>query len=705
MIINILKSSISILAFVLLTSMMSAGGLEKGFEAMAMKDYYAAYKQFSKSMKKEVVGANYGMATLHSLERSPYFDLHIALNHCEKAEANFPLLEHKDKVKMAELKIDLPTIIALKKDIASKAYKQLMEDPVDEALDDFLAHFGYSSEYELAYSMKTGRVFKKTQEEDGLDDYRQFILDYPSAKERALADSLFEMRFFQSETMNGTIEEYTAFVTSYPTSPCSQVAFDSLYANVQRKNSIASYEQFARKFPASPYSRACWRQLSFLFLKSYDFKSFKSLTLRYPDNAYLSDLEDEMRMMDQPRFAVNDSLGYFLIDDQGRRLTRVYYESIDDFKEGMARVVSDEKVGFIDKSGRLRIPMIYDDAVAFEDNVSVVEVDGHFGLIDRWGEYVLAPKFDDLGVPACNQVPTVKDGVAGFEPIRSAKRIDLAFDETSGFKEDIAIVRYQGNYGAIDSLGNWTIPALYDWVAEAVQGVSRIKKGDFYGLMAHGEGEIMPISYQAIGSLKENRRLVAKDGLFGYVDKTGELVIPMAFDFNASSLRFSEFSSGTAVVSKGELYGIIDSSGVFILEPKYTRLLHNEGFYFTYLDRNKWGFIDSEGHVQKAQYEEAYPFSNGLAMVKENGRYGLVDNKFEYVLPAEYNSIKVIEGTDLLIVAKDSGYGMIDRSGSSHILMIYDAIEPLNIRFVKAIKDNLIQIYDVTLHRMIWSGK
>jgi hypothetical protein len=705
MIQNTLKNSISILAFILLSSVMMAGGLEKGFEAMAIKDYYTAYKQFGKALKKEVVGANYGMATLHSLERSPYFDLHIALNHCLKAEANFPQLEEKEKSKLQELKIDLPSILAMKESIATKAYKILMEDPSDEALDDFLAHYEYSKEFTAAYDLKTDRVFKLTKERDGLDDYRKFILDYPNARERVLADSLYEMRFFQNETVNGTIEEYTAFVTNYPTSPCSAVAYDSLFANVKRRNTISAFEQFARKFPSNPYARTCWRKLSFLYLRTYDLRPFKSLAMRYPDNVYLSDIEEEMALMNQPRFAVNDSLGYFLIDDQGRRLTRDYYDAIDDFEEGMARVVSDEKVGCVDKSGRLRIPTIYDDVVAFHDNVSVVELDGKFGLIDRWGEYVLPLIFEDLGAPAYNQVPSIKDGIAGFEPIRSNGRIERDFEETSGFKDEVAIVKYQGGYGAIDTLGNWTIPALYDWVADAVNGVSRVKKGDLYGLMKHNVGEMMPIAYQAIGSLRENKRLVAKDDLFGYVNEAGEEVIPMKFDFNASSLRFSEFSSGTAVVSKGQLYGIIDTSGAFILEPKYPRLLHNEGLYFTYQDRNKWGFIDREGHVQRAKYEEAYPFYNGLAIVKEDGLYGMVDNQFQYVLAPEYLSITPLEGTEFYIVGKDSGLGVIDSSGKQRIPLEYDTIEPMNIRFVKAEKEGLTHIYDMSLDKRIWPSE
>lgn len=38
------------------------------------------------------------------------------------------------------------------------------------------------------------------------------------------------------------------------------------------------------------------------------------------------------------------------------------------------------------------------------------------------------------------------------------------------------------------------------------------------------------------------------------------------------------------------------------------------------------------------RFEEAYPFHEGLAKVKINGKYGFIDRDFKLAIPAEYDS-------------------------------------------------------------------
>ena len=56
---------------------------------------------------------------------------------------------------------------------------------------------------------------------------------------------------------------------------------------------------------------------------------------------------------------------------------------------------------------------------------------------------------------------------------------------------------------------------------------------------------------------------VSKDGKFGYVTKSGELVVPLVYD---EALTFSE---GRAGVRKGNKWGYLDSTGKVVVEPMY----------------------------------------------------------------------------------------------------------------------------------------
>jgi hypothetical protein len=70
------------------------------------------------------------------------------------------------------------------------------------------------------------------------------------------------------------------------------------------------------------------------------------------------------------------------------------------FSEGLAPVVSFNKVGFIDKTGKVVIAPLFRETSGFSEGLAAVKIigsDGRYvwGYIDRAGEFVVAPQFRD----------------------------------------------------------------------------------------------------------------------------------------------------------------------------------------------------------------------------------------------------------------------------------------------------------------------
>jgi hypothetical protein len=94
-----------------------------------------------------------------------------------------------------------------------------------------------------------------------------------------------------------------------------------------------------------------------------------------------------------------------------------------------------------------------------------------------------------------------------------------------------------------------------------------------------------------------------KEGKFGYIDKTGKVVIPFRYE--------------PAYDDGAELY---------YSQPCYD---FHEGLARIY-DRNAslFGFIDREGNeVFPFQFDDAYDLCEGLALVMRDGQYGFIDTK------------------------------------------------------------------------------
>ena len=119
---------------------------------------------------------------------------------------------------------------------------------------------------------------------------------------------------------------------------------------------------------------------------------------------------------------------------------------------------------------------------------------------------------------------------------------------------------------------------------------------------------------------------VSKEGLYGFMDATGELVIPCEWD------EAEPFSEGFALVKKDGKYGYIDTTGELVIP---------------------------------CEWESAKPFSEGLAWVGNGdwrGPYGCIDTTGELVIPCEWNYPgSFSEG--LAYVNRDNKYGYIDKTG------------------------------------------
>lgn len=79
---------------------------------------------------------------------------------------------------------------------------------------------------------------------------------------------------------------------------------------------------------------------------------------------------------------------------------------------------------------------------------------------------------------------------------------------------------------------------------------------------------------------------------------------------------------------KGDKWGYIDKQGEIVIPIQYD----DAGFFSEGLARvrvnGKYGFIDTKGNmVIPAVYDEAYGFSEGLAQVKINGKWRYIDKR------------------------------------------------------------------------------
>ena len=94
--------------------------------------------------------------------------------------------------------------------------------------------------------------------------------------------------------------------------------------------------------------------------------------------------------------------------------------------------------------------------------------------------------------------------------------------------------------------------------------------------------------YDQAGPFREGLALVQLYGKWGFINKTGESVIPFRFE------KAISFSEGLAAVQLNGKWGFIDPSGILVIPYKYSEVTGFKDGLATVVIENKVGFIDKD---------------------------------------------------------------------------------------------------------------
>ena len=88
----------------------------------------------------------------------------------------------------------------------------------------------------------------------------------------------------------------------------------------------------------------------------------------------------------------------------------------------------------------------------------------------------------------------------------------------------------------------------------------------------------------------------------------------------------------------------------------------------------KWGYIDKTGkEVVPCQYDNALGFSDGLAVVEKGGKCGYIDKTGKEVIPCKYD-VESDFSDGLAAVGKGGKFGFIDKNGKEVTPCRYDSV-------------------------------
>lgn len=305
----------------------------------------------------------------------------------------------------------------------------------------------------------------------------------------------------------------------------------------------------------------------------------------------------------QPRYyASAGGEAVFLTDSEQRTLLvfpdgqiRTTEEAYGIVSEGI--LLQGNRYRFLDSG--MEFPFRYEKSQTFSEGLAAVCKNGKWGYIDTTGALMIDPQYQEAN-PFSEGYAIVKNMQGKTAVIDRAGEVQCPWETTGQVSDTVRGGVYvcsdgsnERNYGLRRVNGTWAVYPKYsfhDIVAE--NGYYRLAVGQRYRIYLPATDELLDGKFVELRNATENILTAHTNSGYHIIHlQTGEI--------SPAVLNLGLYGEG--LFSAGTLYG------------------------------DKIGFVDANGEwVIAPQFEEALPFSEGVAAVKVDGKWGYIANPLIY---------------------------------------------------------------------------
>lgn len=245
----------------------------------------------------------------------------------------------------------------------------------------------------------------------------------------------------------------------------------------------------------------------------------------------------------------------------------------------------------------------------------------------------------------------------GFIDKDSSIVIPFEYDFLNPFENHLAFAK-QGSKEFFITYKNLKLEGDYDEARIFSFGLAGVRKGKKWGFIDEKGKIVIPIQYDDVDYFRPSGLCaVTKNGKSGFIDKSGKEIIPIIYpEVNQQML-----DKNVIVKNKGK-WAFFDNQG-----RQLSDFIYNEVFRTDHYDFSKDIFTRDESTY----------FKNGAVLVLKDNHYEFLNEKIE---PAFHNnkfdSATVFDAFKNAIVKRNGKYGMIKPNGELKVPLEYDFIEP-----------------------------
>lgn len=200
---------------------------------------------------------------------------------------------------------------------------------------------------------------------------------------------------------------------------------------------------------------------------------------------------------------------------QGNEIKTIPIEEIGPLVSDRALVISEDKIGYLDKRGQTMIPATLDyftnarSEGEFSGMYAKASKAGKFGIIDRFGKPVIPFVYSKLGAVS-NLIAFEKAGKWGFIDLQNKPVVPPMYEAAESFKSGLGIVQMLTLKGAINAKGETVIPIEHTTIKPLDDSHFLVSLGAFYGIYTNKGKLVVPLEYVNIRKVQDDFYILTK---------------------------------------------------------------------------------------------------------------------------------------------------------------------------------------------------
>lgn len=388
--------------------------------------------------------------------------------------------------------------------------------------------------------------------------------------------------------------------------------------------------------------------------------------------------------LDDQSWLCREDTASWIVENNGKRTRTLHLDEMGNWQGNFATFRLGSKIGLLHITGRVLLNPLYEEITILPGAVRVKSE----------GNWTMIALKDDGSTRAANVILVQSASEQGPNPSTFARGSSNNLPPAATATSNGWFLANNRLYGWRNRSGVLGIKPTYESVTSFSSSLTltstRTDNAAVYGLVDHNTGKVL--TPQIYSSLQADKRypsiirgIQAKGQRMNLIiEGKGIVPLPLLTYVGPVKDRLMRYNTGGANLTGNHPSQLITE----VWNPSIPFLMNAQ----IYTQGGKWGFLNEKGQIRKeAAYEYATDFNHGQAIVKLNKKWGVIDTSFAFVIPAEYDSIAVIDtlGERLIYKTISSGdrFRFMNEQGEIQITELHANARPFNNGFAVVKRD------------------